>query len=848
MGMIRSLLIHLAAVCLVGAVAFGQPALTVRGTVIDETGAGIPRVTLTFIGSAGVIRDASTDPTGRFVIEQAPPGEYVLHVYALGFQPVERPVTVQGESMRPLTIELKVALANEIVVTGRKGDVATLAERNADAQTFDRDALRTLPLDGQNVTALVSPFLAPSASLGGNPSVVIDGVEGDALELSASSVRRVNLNTNPYSAEQRRAGKGRIEIVSDHGSQDHFHAVGALYLRDGALQARNVFAETDPDLSRRLFEGSFSGPTANHRLTFFTSWNRLHHDESAIVQARTLAGPVVENVPTGQLRTNWYGRVDLHPNPLHSLTFRFDAMDDDSSNQGVGGLRLRDQARAMAEQNRRFQFLDHRVVAPFVTDLRAVVSHEEQGTGQPAPRPAISVEGAFVSGPSQTYRSEATTTWQLQNVSSVFYKNHSLRFGGNVRRKAIAAIDGSNFGGTFTFSSLDRFAVGAPAVYSVNRGRPGLDFSMMDAFAFAQDDVSLGSHLSVMLGVRDDWQSRAPGADRPSPRVSVAYAATPDTILRGGAGLFRERLPQSAISRALLDDGARIREVVVSAPGFPDPFAAGATVLPPASIVTIAPNLTASNVFQTSLGVERSIRATSQVTLEYQFLRGMHLLRSRNVNAPLAASTLRPDPAWLNVNQIESTARMRSHNVSVSFNTQVTNRFKATAQYTYSRSADDSSGPFALPADNHDLAAEFGPSDYDRRQRFNSNGTFALGGSVSLGVVASLWSGAPFNITTGSDDNGDTVVNDRPAGVTRNSGRGPGFAQIDLRLMKIFALAYPFNQPGRRAEMQMILDAFNVFDRTNYVGYIGVQSSPWFGRANMARQPRTIQLAFKYRF
>ena len=43
-------------------------------------------------------------------------------------------------------------------------------------------------------------------------------------------------------------------------------------------------------------------------------------------------------------------------------------------------------------------------------------------------------------------------------------------------------------------------------------------------------------------------------------------------------------------------------------------------------------------------------------------------------------------------------------------------------------------------------------------------------------------SGTPYNITTGFDDNGDDVINDRPDGVGRNSARGDGPLNVDLRL------------------------------------------------------------------
>ena len=68
--------------------------------------------------------------------------------------------------------------------------------------------------------------------------------------------------------------------------------------------------------------------------------------------------------------------------------------------------------------------------------------------------------------------------------------------------------------------------------------------------------------------------------------------------------------------------------------------------------------------------------------------------------------------------------------------------------------------------------ADWGPSAQDVRHRifFNFNTPLRYGVRVGLNVQGS--SALPYNITTGLDANGDTVFNDRAAGVERNSARG----------------------------------------------------------------------------
>jgi hypothetical protein len=95
------------------------------------------------------------------------------------------------------------------------------------------------------------------------------------------------------------------------------------------------------------------------------------------------------------------------------------------------------------------------------------------------------------------------------------------------------------------------------------------------------------------------------------------------------------------------------------------------------------------------------------------------------------------------------------------------------ANYTLSSSRTNTSGAFSIPANDDNLEAEWGPSSGDARHR--------LGGMVNAQPVTNLTvsfnvsyrSALPYHITTGHNDNGDGVFNDRPAGrrVTRRAAR-----------------------------------------------------------------------------
>jgi hypothetical protein len=323
--------------------------------------------------------------------------------------------------------------------------------------------------------------------------------------------------------------------------------------------------------------------------------------------------------------------------------------------------------------------------------------------------------------------------------------------------------------------------------------------------------------------------------------------------LRGGAGVFYESLSSRVTERSLLFDGIRFQQVVIPKPLFPDPFPGGQLMVPPPSVIRVAPEMRSPYLLQTSVSVERELAPWTWLSVDYTYFRGVHLFRSRDINAPLPTIGLRPDPGFLNINQVESSASLRSNALSVTFRGRAGKFFKGTAQYTFSRSTNDTAGPFFLPADNFKLGPEWGRADFDQRHRFNFGGFLVLPREFRLGSIFTTASGAPFNITTGFDNNGDTTGNDRPFGIHRNTGRGPGSVQLDLRLTKTFELAPPFHGDEAATkhdmhELEFSVDAFNAINHTNLAHIVGTQSSPFFGRANSASAARTIQLSMKYLF
>lgn len=74
----------------------------------------------------------------------------------------------------------------------------------------------------------------------------------------------------------------------------------------------------------------------------------------------------------------------------------------------------------------------------------------------------------------------------------------------------------------------------------------------------------------------------------------------------------------------------------------------------------------------------------------------------------------------------------------------------------------------------YNYAGEYGAASTDVRHRELFGGTVNLRWNIRLNPLFTAQTGMPFNITTGEDNYNTTLFTARPAGVPRNSGRGPG--------------------------------------------------------------------------
>jgi hypothetical protein len=255
--------------------------------------------------------------------------------------------------------------------------------------------------------------------------------------------------------------------------------------------------------------------------------------------------------------------------------------------------------------------------------------------------------------------------------------------------------------------------------------------------------------------------------------------------------------------------------------------------------------------------------------------RGSHGLRGIDVNAP-GPDGVRPDPAAGPITEIRSIASSSFDGLSLNMNVAMPDRrIFVAANYLLSRSIDEVDSPFGLPADARDPQSERGPSLDAARHRATGFASFPLARAVAVGASFRVQSALPYDITTGRDDNGDAISSDRPAGVSRNAGRGRPIVDSSLRLSvrKGFGRAPaspPIGTPQvrivrggddvplgdmpmgpdrrQRVVLEIYGQLFNATNHLNATAFGGVVGSPFYGRPVSASAPRRLEVGARLTF
>src|SRR5215203_2854120 len=807
------------ALCAAGALA-QQAGSSLRGQVSDEFGGVIVGAAVTVTTESGKAKSTVTDSDGAFNVSGLQPGRHTVSIVSTGFTPFVNPeVDVAAGRNELPKITLGVSLEKEEVTVASEGPLS-VDTASAGAIVLKGKDLEALPEDPDELAAALQALAGPAAGPNGG-QITIDGFEGGRIP-SRDAIREIRINDNPLSAENDRPGFGGIQILTKPGTEKLRGSLGLMF-NDESLNSRNPFLRQAkrPPFQFRQYNGNLSGTIVPKKASFFIDFFRGETDDNDLVNGSVLDPSLTEipyNVAVFTPRRNWSinPRVDFAFNDKHTLVARYSFFHNDDLNQGVSQYALPERAYDSTSSNHTVQLTETAVVNKSTVNetrfqfIRSRFAQDPLNVGIVA----VNVFDAFSAGASPGGNSfSENTRWEVTNTTTQAHGAHSLKFGVRLRGVRLSDFSENNFNGTYSFRSIEDYRVavarvllpsGQPAVvptqFSITTGEPLTEISQMDFGGFVQDDWKLRPNLTVGGGVRYERQTNLDSAFNFAPRVYLAWS--PDggaqrqakTVIRVGFGLFYDRVSENiALTNERLGGDGLQQQYVLRDPtptgvsGLEAQRALlGRVVFDPSGRV-VSGGLTAADLALFSTVAQATRRLASDATAPYSYIGGFmmtrqltktsqlnlffstydtrHLLRSRNINAPTLIDGIfrRPQLGRGDINQYETSGTQSMKQLNIGFSKQFMPGISLNFNYTLGKA--QSNADFGgFPVNQYDLTGEYGRTSFDTRHRFimfASLGVPKLKLSLNPMIIANT--GRPFNIITGADNNGDSIVNDRPA-------------------------------------------------------------------------------------
>jgi hypothetical protein len=836
----------------------------VRVTVVDQTGAALIIASVTLVDATGTPHAVKVDDRGVATFAGLAPGEYRLKADAEGFQSYDAPYTVK-KGANQLTLKLPLAGLNEQVTVRRSEDDV---RGNSFTTQLSQQEIAELPDDPDELEQVLEQMAGPGATMR------VNGFTGGRLP-PKSQIRSIRFRTNSFDAEYHEGGGFGIDIVTKPG-MDGWKGISNFGFRDESLNARNPFAGTLPPEQYRRYGFNADGPIVKGRTSLAINVDGNSSYDSATINATTPSGALSEVARTPEDRMFGSVRLDHSLSKSQQMLVEFQRNYIRRENQGVGGVNLETRGYTSETADSALRFALNGALTPKVAhELKVRFEVGDSRLSSVSSAPAVIVQDTFNTGGAGQNSNRRSKTLEIaDNIDWSIGKKHAFRAGLLGEADWYDTTDLTNFNGTFTFGGLQQYTLGLPTTYTQRIGNAGLNYNYYELGLFVQDTWTPTKRISISIGLREELQAHLSDRVNLAPRIGATFQAGKYT-LRGGYGIFNDWYDSSQYAQVLRVNGVTQTDEVIRFPGYPDPTGGEIGIpLPPSKIIE-ASRLAMPLVHQASFGIERTFLETLRIQTSYLMQRGRNQFRSVNINAPLDG--IRPDPTLGNVTEFESMGTSDLDRFTVNVNYAIPQkRFFAGGNYQLSRIRNFTDNAFALPADNYNLAAEWGPSSRDARHRFFATVSVGLPKTMRLAVFAQGTSALPYNIITGVDENGDTIISDRPVGVTRNTARGAATLNMNVRLSKTFAFGPqrqtdgmpqfrggggggvrgggggPFMMMGdganNRYKIEFYLQAFNALNRANLQGYVGNLRSPYFGKPTSASAARRIEVGMNFGF
>jgi outer membrane receptor protein involved in Fe transport len=700
-----------------------------------------------------------------------------------------------------------------------------------------------ISVNGQRITA--NSFLLDGTSINDAFNNTPGGLSGSFLGVDA--FQEFQVVTNSYGAEYGQAGGAVINAVTKSGTNS-LHGSAFEFHRNSAFDAPNFFDPNSqpPPFKRNQFGGSLGGPIIKNRTFIFGSYEGLRQDLGAskryvvpTAAARARAIPSVKPYidlypqPNDQVLgpdTAFYLRPAKDITNEDSFVIRADhqfaesnsfsaryTFDESDLRVAIGPI----QDSLTAGRNQYAHLSDTHVFSqrlinvarfgynrsfifgtePFIVDIPSSLSFIP---GHPLGGFFNFVDVSPIANSLQVPRRFVYNSFEFNDAMTWTSGEHTVKFGGLVRRIQFNSLQGRAADGVYIFGTLNNFLAGRAQAFVAPK--PGSNFyrgireTVMTLYG--QDDWKVRPNLTLNLGLRYEFFTTPteanglianlrnptdlattvgePFFENPSyrnfaPRLGFAWQPFGNnrTSVRGGFGIFDVvLLPYNYRSEITLQPPFSVTSFVFGPP-FPNGYD---------RINSPAPQLTDFNSFgfnpdrtyvmQYNLSVQRDLGFDTVVNVAYVGVRGVHLVRRNNVNLRTdfqivngqkfypqipgnQVQARRLNPTIGENRRVMTDANSLYHGLQVNLNKRLSRDFEFTVAYTWAKAIDDvpdytgalaNSSPGSSAQDTYNPGGDRGRSGFDIRHSFTSSWVYSLPFGRSLqGAAAKFADGWQLN-------------------------------------------------------------------------------------------------------
>lgn len=538
------------------------------------------------------------------------------------FRANENPSVALFAAAKTNTVELES-------VTVRYNGISEINTIDAEVSAeLTSEEIKALPVEGRDITRVLyrlpnvsqaTGFFpeAPNVSVNGANSLfanyLIDGLDnnenflgGQRFAIPVGFVDNITVLTNNYSPEFGLTSNGVFNITTKSGSND-FKGEAFYVVRPGAaLDASSPFAQRDlsgnsvkDGFQRHQFGVGFGGAIKKDKTFYYLNFEQTFDIKDNLLNVPQLG--VNETVRGNNAFSYLSAKLDHNWTDRFRSSFRANIGFVGIERQG-GGLEGGSTFPSAADTQRRNSINLALSNAYTTGKMRSETNflygrfRWDYAEPQNIASPNVTVLDpneltiASIGHPGYLF-DETENLFQFQQKLAFYIKNHTIKAGLSWKMSSFSLLGGGNPNGSYTVKLNEQQLndlQGIGSGFSINDIPSSVDVLnynielRQNAFektqsiysVYVEDQISASNRLNINVGLRYDYDNLSKGGSNKgdynniAPRLSLNYKLNPNAIIRGGYGLFYDKILYAIYSDALqfnsnsVDYKAQIQELI----------------------------------------------------------------------------------------------------------------------------------------------------------------------------------------------------------------------------------------------------------------------------------------------